>query len=99
LAEDEITQGLGETPGWERFGNEIARSVRFPAFMDAVHFVNLVAGLAEAADHHPDIDIRYRNVRFALTTHDEGGLTRKDFDLAQQINQALERRPGNGGTG
>jgi 4a-hydroxytetrahydrobiopterin dehydratase len=53
-----------------------------------VQFVNRVADLAEAADHHPDIDIRYRKVRLGLTTHDAGGLTTKDFSLARQIDEA-----------
>lgn len=89
LSPDEITQALRELPGWEHTGEEIARTIRFPSFMDGMQFVNRVAELAEAADHHPDIDIRYRNVCFALVTHDEGGLTEKDVSLARQINEAL----------
>lgn len=89
LSDDEISRGLQDLPGWERNRDEIARTVRFPEFMDGIRFIGRVAEMAEGADHHPDIDIRYRNVRFALSTHDEGGLTEKDFRLARQINDAL----------
>ena len=89
LSDGDIDTGLREIAGWERNGDEIVRTVRFPEFMDGIRFINLVADMAEAADHHPDIDIRYRNVRFALSTHDQGGLTEKDFELAKQINAAL----------
>ena len=89
LTDDEIRRALESLSGWERQGDEIARTVRFPEFMDGIHFIGRVAEMAEAADHHPDIDIRYRNVRFALTTHDQGGLTEKDVQLASEINQAL----------
>ncbi|OGG53529.1 MAG: 4a-hydroxytetrahydrobiopterin dehydratase [Candidatus Handelsmanbacteria bacterium RIFCSPLOWO2_12_FULL_64_10] len=89
LTEDQVAAALRELDGWERSGDEIQRTVRFPDFLAGIQFINRVAQLAEAADHHPDIDVRYRNVRFALTTHDEGGLTGKDVALARQINQAL----------
>lgn len=89
LSEDQIAEALRDLAGWERSGNEIVRTVRFPDFMAGIHFINRVAEIAEAADHHPDIDIRYRNVRFALSTHFEGGLTAKDFLLAGQINEIL----------
>jgi 4a-hydroxytetrahydrobiopterin dehydratase len=89
LSDDEVSQGLQDLSGWERTGDEIVRTVRFPEFMDGIRFIGRVADMAEAADHHPDIDIRYRNVRFALSTHDEGGITEKDLRLARQINDAL----------
>ena len=89
LSDDAVRSGLEALPGWDRDGDEIVRTIRFPEFMDGIRFIARVAELAEAADHHPDIDIRYRNVRFALSTHDEGGLTEKDLDLAKQINEAL----------
>jgi len=89
LSDDEVTRALGELPDWERSGDALVRTIRFPEFMDGIHFIARVAELAEAADHHPDIDIRYRNVRFELSTHSEGGLSQKDVDLARQINGAL----------
>ena len=72
-------------PGWENNGKEITRLYKFKDFAEAMVFVNKVAGLAEAADHHPDIDIRYNKVRLTLSTHSAGGLTSKDFALARQI--------------
>lgn len=88
LTDEEIARALQDLPGWEREGEVIVRTVRFPAFMDGIAFLSRVADMAEAADHHPDIDIRYRNVRLALSTHSEGGLTVKDVALARQINEA-----------
>jgi 4a-hydroxytetrahydrobiopterin dehydratase len=75
---------------WSLRGNVIARRLRFVDFADAMHFVNKVARLAEAANHHPDITISYNKVRLALTTHDEGGLTEKDFKLARKINKLVK---------
>ena len=78
-------------PGWERQGDEIVRTFECASFPDAVAFVVRVGFFAEAADHHPDLDIRWRKVRVALTTHDAGGLTQLDVDLAAQITQAFAR--------
>lgn len=89
LSDDQIAEALGSLPGWERSGDQILRTIAFPAFLDGIGFVNQVAEMAEAANHHPDIDIRYRRVRFVLTTHDEGGLTEKDVQLARRINEFL----------
>ncbi len=89
LTDDEINRALVDLTGWERVGDEIVRTVQLPSFPAAIAAVNRIADLAEAADHHPDIDIRYRTLRLALTTHDEGGLTSKDLDLARQIQQVL----------
>src|SRR2546421_3662154 len=85
LSDARVDQALSQLPDWRREGDAIVRTVRFAEFLDGIRFVARVAELAEAADHHPDIDIRYRTVRFALTTHDEGGLTERDFALAGDI--------------
>jgi 4a-hydroxytetrahydrobiopterin dehydratase len=85
LAESEIQSRLARLPGWQRRGNEITRTFAFADFVGSMAFVNRVAGLAEAANHHPDVDIRYSKVTLTLTTHDKGGLTAKDFALAEQI--------------
>ncbi len=85
LDDDRATQRLAGLPGWERQGDEIVKTFELPTFPDAIAFVTRVADRAEAANHHPDIDIRWRNVRIALTTHDAGGLTDLDFDLASEI--------------
>jgi 4a-hydroxytetrahydrobiopterin dehydratase len=85
LDEAAVLAALHRSPGWERVGSEIRRTFRFRDFRQALAFVNRIGELAEAAGHHPDIDIRYNTVTLALTTHDAGGLTAKDFDLARSI--------------
>lgn len=89
LGDDEIRAAL--PPGWElRAGPEIEKTFELPTFPAAVAFVDRIAERAEAADHHPDLDIRYRKVRVALSTHDAGGVTRKDLELADAVEAALE---------
>ena len=85
LSDDEVRAALADLPGWERQGDEIVKVYERPSFVDAIAFVGRVADLAEAANHHPDLDIRYRKVRVALSTHDSGGLTALDLALAGQI--------------
>ena len=89
LDDDRTAECLATLPGWEREGDEIVKTFELPTFPDAITFVTRVADRAEAANHHPDIDIRWRNVRIALTTHDAGGLTDLDFDLATEIEACL----------
>jgi 4a-hydroxytetrahydrobiopterin dehydratase len=86
LSEPDIDAALAQLPGWQREGDEIMRMYELPSFPEAIEFVRRIADLAEAADHHPDLDIRYRKVRAALTTHDQGGLTALDFELARDID-------------
>ena len=85
LDEPEIARRLASLPGWERQGDEIRRTFVFSDFKASLAFVNRVGALAEAMDHHPDIDIRYSRVTLALTTHDAGGLTARDFELAEKV--------------
>ncbi|HXK12769.1 MAG TPA: 4a-hydroxytetrahydrobiopterin dehydratase [Vicinamibacteria bacterium] len=85
LTENEIKALLPRVPGWERRGTEIRRTWSFPDFRAAIAFVNRVTDLAEAANHHPDIDVRYSKVTLVLSTHDAGGLTARDFALAEKI--------------
>ncbi|MEQ0560291.1 4a-hydroxytetrahydrobiopterin dehydratase [Amycolatopsis sp. NEAU-NG30] len=87
LSDAEADGRLG--PGWTRSGSVIAREVELASFLQAIEVVDRVAVLAEAADHHPDIDIRWRTLTFRLTTHSAGGLTAKDFDLANQIDEVI----------
>jgi len=75
---------------WTLKGNVITRFFRFRDFAASMRFVNRVGRLAEAANHHPDILITYDKVRLGLTTHDEGGLTEKDFRLARRINKLVK---------
>jgi len=86
LTDEQADAALRELPGWERADGALRRSVKFPAFLDGIEAVRRVAEKAEAKDHHPDIDIRWRTVTFALVTHSEGGITDKDIDMAREIN-------------
>lgn len=86
LSDAEVSSRLSLLQSWQREGGEIVRTFQFADFRAALAFVNKVGDLAESAGHHPDIDIRYNKVRLALTTHDAGGLSAKDFDLAGKIS-------------
>jgi 4a-hydroxytetrahydrobiopterin dehydratase len=87
LSGSEIEERVRAAPGWQRDGDAIVRDVTFDDFVGAVGFVDRVAVLAEQADHHPDILIHgYKHVRLTLTTHAAGGLTERDFALAQAID-------------
>ena len=86
LSDQQIEAELKAVPGWELKDGEITRPYKFKDFTEAVAFVNRILPLAESADHHPDIDIRYNKVQLTLSTHSEGGLTSKDFQLARQID-------------
>ncbi len=83
----QIEAALTTVPEWNKFGSTISRTFQFKDFPAAMVFVSHVARLAEEAYHHPDIDIRWNKVTLALTTHDAGGLTEKDFDLARQFDR------------
>jgi 4a-hydroxytetrahydrobiopterin dehydratase len=83
----EVKQALTFVPAWQRKRSALARTYVFNDFPAAIRFVNRVARLAEKAWHHPDIDIRWNKVTLTLTTHDEGGLTEKDFKLARQFDR------------
>ena len=85
LSPEAAQSRLTQLPGWQIESGELVRTFQFKDFVGALQFVNRVGKLAEEAGHHPDIDIRYNRVRLALVTHDAGGLTVKDFDLASQV--------------
>jgi 4a-hydroxytetrahydrobiopterin dehydratase len=85
LSPDAAQSRLAQLPGWQIESGELVRTFEFKDFVAALKFVNRVGALAEEAGHHPDIDIRYNRVRLALISHDAGGLTVKDFDLAAQV--------------
>jgi 4a-hydroxytetrahydrobiopterin dehydratase len=89
LSRDDVRERLKLLPNWREEQDEIIRQVAFPDFVAAMDFVNAVASKAEAAGHHPDIEIRYNKVRLALVSHDAGGLTQRDFDLAAAIEALL----------
>ncbi len=87
LNASEIKSSLADVPEWTPKGATIARTFQFKDFPAAVRFVDAVAEIAEQAWHHPDIDIRWNKVTLTLTTHDAGGLTEKDFALAQKFDR------------
>ncbi len=87
LSEQEILQQLIEAPNWLLKNDTLVRAYQFEGFMEGIAFVNKVAELAEAADHHPDIDIRWNKVTLILTTHSEDGITAKDFQLARECEE------------
>ncbi|MBV5261328.1 4a-hydroxytetrahydrobiopterin dehydratase [Synechococcus moorigangaii CMS01] len=86
LTEPEIQAQLTKHPQWSRVENKIQRLFKFKNFVEAIAFVNKLIDPAEAADHHPDLEISYNKVTVNLTTHDAGGLTQKDFDLAETFD-------------
>lgn len=92
LSEPQIFLALAHLPEWKRNRNVIARTFGFKDFPAAMEFTNAVAALAEQAQHHPDIDVRWNQVTLALATHDAGGLTEKDFALARQCDALAAER-------
>ena len=92
LKESEIKEALAQLPEWYLRANAICRDFEFKDFAKAMFFVNQLAEIAETANHHPDIDIRYNKVHLALTSHDSGGVTQRDLRLAQQISIFYEGR-------
>jgi 4a-hydroxytetrahydrobiopterin dehydratase len=86
LSDQDARTRLAALTGWELDGDRLRKRYTLDSFKAAIAFVNRVAALAEAADHHPDILIEYRHVTLTLTTHDEGGLSARDFSLAGRID-------------
>ena len=89
LTPEQISDRLATLDGWELQGSIIQRVFKFKDFVEAIAFVNRIVEPAEAANHHPDLAVSYGKVTVNLTTHDAGGLTEKDFDLAQAIAAVL----------
>ena len=93
LSPKEIATRLTALGGWEYDDNAIRKLYRFKQFMDGIRFIDRVAEIAEAADHHPDILVNYTRVTFICSTHSEGGVTEKDFALASEIDRAFTSLP------
>ena len=89
LTNEQVDAALPDLNGWERADGALRRSVKFPGFLDGIDAVGRVAAVAEQKDHHPDIDIRWRTVTFALVTHSAGGITDQDLQMAKAIDQLL----------
>jgi 4a-hydroxytetrahydrobiopterin dehydratase len=94
LSPEAIAEKLKALSGWQSKDNAISKLFRFKEFMDGIRFVNRVAEMAEAADHHPDILINYTRVTFTCSTHTDGGVTEKDTKLAEQIEWAFASQSG-----
>jgi 4a-hydroxytetrahydrobiopterin dehydratase len=92
LTPEALQTALATLPNWQLENGEIARTLTFDTFPHAIDFVNAAAALAEAVNHHPDIDIRYNRVRLALVTHDAGGITRNDIIMAAKLDAAAPSR-------
>jgi 4a-hydroxytetrahydrobiopterin dehydratase len=92
LSPEQITEKLRTLAGWERKGETIAKQYTFKEFMDGIRFINRIAEIAEQMDHHPDIAVNYRRITFTLSTHDQGGITEKDFKLADAIESEFKSR-------
>lgn len=86
MSDEDIEERLEELDDWEWDNDTITREIEFGSFMDAIDFINRIANHAEEMDHHPEIYNVYSSVELTLTTHDAGGLTDKDFDLAAKID-------------
>jgi 4a-hydroxytetrahydrobiopterin dehydratase len=93
LTDQEITTALGELDGWQRNDDQLVRTFSFVRFADGIAAVQRVAAAADEMDHHPDIDIRYTKVRFALSSHDAGGITARDVRLARLIDELCAAGP------
>ena len=90
LSDLEIQRALGSLPGWARRGEVLTKAFTFPTFAQGIDFVQRVARAADAADHHPDIDIRYTKIVCTLSTHDAGGITTNDLSLAGRIETLVD---------
>jgi 4a-hydroxytetrahydrobiopterin dehydratase len=96
LSDLEIRRALGTLPGWARKGEALNKTYSFAKFADGIRFVDQVAAVADGMNHHPDIDVRYTNITFSLSSHDAGGITQRDLDLAKAIEKAagFDQQPG-----
>jgi len=92
LTAEALESALLELPNWKLEDGQLVQTITFSSFVKAIEFVNVAADLAEKADHHPDIDIRYNLLRFVLVTHDAGGITHNDVEMAAKLDSALKAR-------
>jgi 4a-hydroxytetrahydrobiopterin dehydratase len=87
--DEQVKDALAGLTDWQRDGDAIVRTAKLPSFPAAIEAVRAVAEIAEARNHHPDIDIRWRTVTFRCSTHSAGGITGQDIELAAEIDRAL----------
>lgn len=93
LSDIEIQRELSALAGWSRKGNEITKTFQFDGFPAAVAFVQAIVPIAEGMNHHPDVDVRYSRVIIKLSTHDQGGITKKDLTQARKIEEVALAKP------
>jgi 4a-hydroxytetrahydrobiopterin dehydratase len=86
LSDAQVSAALSNRPAWVETGEAIQRTFQFKTFVEAMAFVNKAAELAEADQHHPDILVRYNKVTITLSTHDAGGISHKDFEMAAKLD-------------
>ena len=91
LTTKQIGVHLKAVPNWSKRAQTIVRTFQFEGFLNDLDFVKRIAKKAQKSNHHPDIDIRFNKVTLKLTTHDEGGITEKDFSLARQCDEILSK--------
>ena len=91
LTTKQIKANLKATPNWSQRAKAICRTYKFDGFLNSIAFVNRIARKAQKINHHPDIDIRFDKVALTLSTHDEGGITEKDFSLAHQCDEVFAK--------
>ncbi|MFR9729925.1 4a-hydroxytetrahydrobiopterin dehydratase [Saccharopolyspora sp. MS10] len=90
LNDAQVAEALSRLPEWAQEGSTITRAVEFASFPQAIQAVNRIAEIAESENHHPDFDVRWRTLRFALSTHSEGGITAKDITMAEEIDGVVD---------
>ena len=91
LKEDKIRSLLAHLEGWSYDGEKIVKEVKFPTFLDVINSVTRIAEIAEAKNHHPDMDIRYNVLKLNLVTHDKGGVTENDMAMARLIDKEIKK--------
>ncbi len=87
---NKINRKLKSLSGWNFSDDNLVKTFQFKDFLESIHFINDISKIAEKHDHHPDILIQYSKVTLSLSTHDEGGVTEKDFSLAEEIESQYE---------
>jgi len=91
LSDARVERALGSLRGWKREGDYLEKEFKFKEFLGGISFVDAVAKIAESQEHHPDIHIVWTTVTLRITTHDEGGLTKWDVELAKAIEGFLPK--------
>ena len=94
LTTQQVRLHLKAVPNWSKRAQTIRRTFEFKGFLEGIEFVNRIASKAQKLNHHPDINIRFNKVALSLTTHDEGGITEKDFSLARQCDEVFAKCSG-----